>query len=131
MSSRKIEDLGSRMQVLARAFAVKMAEDGVPFIFTCTRRTQAEQNKLYAQGRTKPGRIVTWTKKSKHIDGLAFDIAVCTKDMKPHWDLKVDVDADGIPDYEEAGKIGESVGLVWGGRWKTPDYPHFELPSGQ
>jgi hypothetical protein len=43
------------------------------------------------------------------------------------WDTKIDVDADHIPDYEEAGKIGESVGLVWGGRWKIPDYPHFQL----
>jgi len=128
MSSRKIEDLDPRLQPLAREFVVQMAEAGIPFIFTCTRRTQAEQDDLYAQGRTKPGKKVTWTRRSKHIVGLAFDIAVCTKGMKPHWNLKADVDADGIPDYEEAGKIGESIGLVWGGRFKVnPDYPHFEF----
>ena len=37
-------------------------------------RTQAEQNKLYAQGRTAPGNIVTWTKNSKHIGGNAMDL---------------------------------------------------------
>jgi peptidoglycan LD-endopeptidase CwlK len=132
MSSRKIEDLDPRLRPLAQAFAAKMAENGVPFIFTCTRRSQEEQDALYEQGRTKPGKIVTWTKKSKHIAGLAFDIAVCKDGLKPHWDLKADVDKDGIPDYEEAVRIGESLGLVCGGRWKKKkrDYPHFELPTG-
>ena len=37
-------------------------------------RTQDEQNKLYEQGRTTPGNIVTWTRNSKHIGGNAFDL---------------------------------------------------------
>jgi peptidoglycan L-alanyl-D-glutamate endopeptidase CwlK len=126
MSSRRIEDLDASMQLRALRFAGAMAENGVPFIFTCTRRTQAEQEELYARGRTKPGPKVTWTLKSMHIDGLAFDIAVC-KDGIPTWDIKVDVDEDGVGDYLEAGQIGESIGLEWGGRWSKPDYPHFQL----
>jgi peptidoglycan L-alanyl-D-glutamate endopeptidase CwlK len=126
VSSRKIEDLVPAMQFRAMRFSGAMAEGGIPFIFTCTRRTQPEQEELYSRGRTKPGRKVTWTMKSKHIEGLAFDIAIC-KDGVPVWDGKVDVDLDGVPDYLEAGIIGESLGLVWGGRWKSPDYPHFEL----
>lgn len=126
MSSRKIEDLIPAMQEKAREFAAAMASTGLPFIFTCTRRSQAEQEELYARGRTAPGKIVTWTHRSKHINGLAFDIAVC-KDGVPDWDIKVDVDDDGIPDYTEAGQIGESIGLEWGGRWRSPDFPHFQL----
>ena len=127
MPSRKIDDLVPEMQEKARAFAVAMAEAGVPFIFTCTRRSKEEQAELYARGRTKPGKKVTWTLKSKHIEGLAFDIVICKAGI-PQWDVKVDVDEDGIPDYTEAGQIGESCGLKWGGRWaKSPDYPHFEL----
>ena len=38
-------------------------------------RTIQRQRDLYAQGRTKPGKIVTWTMNSKHIDGLAVDLA--------------------------------------------------------
>ena len=38
-------------------------------------RTKQRQRDLYAQGRTKPGKIVTWTLMSKHIDGLAVDLA--------------------------------------------------------
>lgn len=129
MPSRKIEDLIPEMQEKAKLFAVRMAEAGISFMFTCTRRTQAEQDALYAQGRTAPGRIVTWTTKSKHIGGKAFDIAILSNG-KPTWDVKVSVDGDSIPDYQEAGKIGEAVGLRWGGRFKSPDMPHFELLEG-
>ena len=38
-------------------------------------RTEKRQQELYAQGRTKPGKIVTWTMNSKHIGGLAVDLA--------------------------------------------------------
>lgn len=83
---------------------------------TSGRRTQEEQDKLYAQGRTTPGPIVTWTRNSNHISGKAFDIAFSGKDPYPknfNWEI--------------LGKLGESVGLKWGGRWKTPDNPHFEI----
>jgi peptidoglycan L-alanyl-D-glutamate endopeptidase CwlK len=124
--SRKIEDLKLSMQIKARDFVVKMAEEGIPFMFTCTYRSQEEQDVLFNQGRTTPGKIVTWTHNSRHTRRDAFDIAIL-RSGQPVWDTKIDVDADHIPDYEEAGKIGESVGLVWGGRWKIPDYPHFQL----
>ena len=98
-------------------FKARMTDAGIDFIITCTKRTQEEQEELYAQGRTKPGKIVTWTLKSKHIEGRAFDIAIL-KNGKITWDTA---------DYQQAGEIGESAGLQWGGRWKSPDYPHFQL----
>jgi peptidoglycan L-alanyl-D-glutamate endopeptidase CwlK len=125
MPSRKIEDLIPEMQVLARQFEIKMAEANIPFIFTCTYRSQENQEILWNQGRTTPGKIVTWTHNSRHTKRDAFDIAIL-KDKKPVWDIKVDVDNDSIPDYIEAGKIGESLGLEWGGSWKKKDYPHFQ-----
>ncbi len=130
--SRLISDCLPELQEKAEAFSVAMVNAGIPFMYTCTRRTQEEQDALYAQGRTKPGKIVTWTRKSKHIDGKAFDIAIL-RNFKPCWDVKVDVNENEIPDYEEAGRIGESVGLRWGGRFRNskgkprPDYPHFEI----
>ena len=102
------------------AFDKKMGEADIDYILTCTRRTQAEQDALYAQGRTKPGNIVTWTRKSKHIDGTAFDIAIL-KNGKITWNPG---------DYTKAGEIGRAVGLVWGGDFKTSkDRPHFEKPK--
>jgi peptidoglycan LD-endopeptidase CwlK len=119
MSSRKIEDLEPELQELYRAFETASQIAGVAFIVTCTYRSQAEQDALYAQGRTAPGKKVTWTRHSKHAARKAFDIAVL-KNGKISWDPE---------DYQVIGEIGESVGLVWGGRWSTPDYPHFQLPE--
>lgn len=126
MVSRKVSDLVPAMREKAKEFAVRMAEEGIPFMFTCTSRSQEEQDALYQQGRTKPGKIVTWTKHSLHTQRVAFDIAIL-RDGQPTWDIKVDVDGDAIADYLEAGQIGEEIGLIWGGRWKKPDYPHFQL----
>lgn len=126
MPSRRVEDLTPEMQDLFREFAARMAEAQLPFVLTSTRRTLAEQEALYAQGRTAPGPVVTWTMKSKHLEGKAFDIAL-VRDGKAHWNTKIDVNENEVPDYREAGSIGESVGLVWGGRWKTPDLPHFQM----
>jgi peptidoglycan L-alanyl-D-glutamate endopeptidase CwlK len=127
--SRKIEDLKPEAQLLARAFAKKMVLAGIPFMWTCTFRSQAEQEALYAQGRTKPGKVVTWTKHSEHTKRTAFDIAIL-KSGQPVWDIKVDVNEDDIPDYKQAGEIGEACGLIWGGRWKPSDPCHFQMPEG-
>lgn len=85
---------------------------------------------------------VTWTLNSKHVTNMfddelnndfarAFDIAIIKRTgdkAQALWNLKADVNENYIPDYEEAGQIGEELGLVWGGRWKTEDLCHFELP---
>ena len=157
MASRKIEDCVSELQEKFAAFKAAMDAAGISFILTCTARTVREQVALYAQGREKlettnalrkiaglapiswmeNARKVTWTLASKHIIDLedgntendkarAFDIAV-TKDGKPVWDLKVNVNKNDLPDYDEAGRIGEAVGLRWGGRFPSPDRPHFEV----
>jgi peptidoglycan LD-endopeptidase CwlK len=121
MASRDPKLLTPEMYEKYLAFDSAMDTAGIDYILTCTRRTQAEQDALYAQGRTKPGRIVTWTRKSKHIEGVAFDIAIM-KNGKISW-------APG--DYLEAGEIGMQVGLSWGGAWaRNKDYPHFELKVG-
>lgn len=120
MASRKIEDLVPELQIKFTEFESAMAQAHIDFIVTCTYRSQEEQDMLYAQGRTVPGRRVTWTRHSKHNERKAFDIAV-VKNGKISWDE---------PDYNEPGAIGEDIGLIWGGRWKSPDRPHFQLKEG-
>ena len=41
-----------------------------------TGRTQERQDALFAQGRTAPGPIVTWTRSSRHSHGLAADVTI-------------------------------------------------------
>ena len=86
-------------------------------------RTVAEQDNLYAQGRTKPGSIVTNAKgssySSMHQWGVAFD--VIRNDGKGAYN-----DNDGW--FSKVGRIGKSLGLEWGGDWTSPvDKPHFQL----
>lgn len=87
-------------------------------------RTVAEQDKLYAQGRTTPGNIVTNAKgssySSHHQWGTAFDIY--RNDGKGAYN-----DSDGF--FSKVGAIGVKIGLEWGGNWTSPvDKPHFQLP---
>lgn len=98
---------------------------------TCGVRTAEEQNKLYQQGRTKAGKIVTkcdgYKIKSKHqvkADGLgyAFDIAVII-DNKSNWNKKVFKDV-----ADSARELMKKYNIEWGGDWKNfSDYPHFQL----
>jgi peptidoglycan L-alanyl-D-glutamate endopeptidase CwlK len=117
ISSRKIEDLIPELQELYKQFKATMTTEEQDFIVTSTYRDQECQDKLFAQGRTQTGVVVTWAKHSKHTDREAFDIAML-KNGKITWVTK---------DYLKAVEIGLSVGLDAGGAWLTKkDYPHFQ-----
>lgn len=121
MSSRRIEDCVIALQEKFRRFDRKMKAAGIDYMLTCTHRPQAEQDALYEQGRTAPGKIVTWTRRSRHTEGRAFDIVIM-ENGKPDWNAK-------NPKWTRAGEIGRTVGLRWGGDFSKPDMPHFELPE--
>ena len=87
-------------------------------------RSIAEQDALYAKGRTAPGSIVTNAKgssySSHHQWGTAFDIY--RNDGTGAYNNN-----DGF--FDLVGTIGVKIGLEWGGNWKSPvDKPHFQLP---
>lgn len=97
-------------------------------------RTVERQKELYAQGRTKPGKIVTWTMKSKHIDGLAVDIAPVKADGSIDWNDKAAFLKVGKAMFMAAAELG--VKIRWGYDWDMDgilqekgeyDGPHFEL----
>lgn len=86
-------------------------------------RDEKTQNDLYAQGRTKPGEIITNAKawESWHNYGIAVDF--CFKTSTGGWTWNVPQAR-----WDELGLIGEMFGLQWGGRWsKIKDPPHFQL----
>lgn len=92
-------------------------------------RTFAEQEKLYNQGRTSPGKKVTNAKagQSIHNYGLAVDICLIIEGKDVSWDTAKDWDNDGVADWYECVKIFAKYGWDWGGNWKTfKDLPHFE-----
>lgn len=109
------------MQQRVTAFFDALEKKGLTPRIVQGLRTIEEQNTLYAQGRTKPGNIVTNAKggQSWHNRGVAVDIAF--------------INPDGSVDFnvsEALAKLGEEAGLEWGGRWTSfQDKPHFQLPG--
>ncbi|CAM5718911.1 hypothetical protein LSPH24S_04197 [Lysinibacillus sphaericus] len=74
---RDLAELLPAAQTACRLLFQECYKAGIKNIFiTETYRSQARQHYLYAQGRTRPGKIVTWTLKSNHKSRLAWDIAV-------------------------------------------------------
>ena len=95
-------------------------------------RSAKEQNELYAQGRSKPGQIVTNAKagQSYHNYGLAVDFVIIHRN-KADYNLNADNNRNDIPDWQELGELGKALGFEWGGDWDSfPDYPHLQMSFG-
>ncbi len=130
---RDITAVHPRLQIKAAQLKEQCSKQGISILFGECLRTSAEQDALYAQGRTKPGNIVTnargSTYSSQHQWGIAVDFY-----------LNMDVDGDGAKNddafndstglFERVGSIAQAVGLGWGGNWKSiKDLPHLYLPD--
>lgn len=119
-SEKVIATLLPEVQPMARALVQKSAANGIKIKIISGLRTYEEQDKLYAQGRTEPGSIITRAKGgySNHNFGIAFDVGVFEG-------------AKYLPEsakYKAVGVLGMELGLEWGGNWKTlVDQPHFQL----
>lgn len=130
---RNVNQLHPELQKKAAKLKALCAQNGITIgIGECV-RTVAEQDALYAKGRTRSGAIVTNCKgssySSMHQWGVAFDFYLV---MDVDGDGKTSDDAfnDATGLFEKVGKIGQSIGLEWGGSWKSfKDKPHFQLPD--
>ena len=96
-------------------------------------RTIEEQNELYAQGRTKPGNILTKAKggSSYHNYGLALDI--CWLFLQSDGSYKYDDKKSWAtgPNFLKVIKTFEKNGYTWGGNFNSlKDEPHFEKTFG-
>ena len=106
--------------------------------FSHTLRTNAEQEALYAIGRTKPGKKVTNARagQSFHNYGRAIDIVLLMDRDKngtfesASWETNVDFDGDGRADWQEVVDIFKRYGWEWGGDWAFKDMPHFQKTGG-
>ena len=115
--SRKLDDLSPRFRPLAVELLARLTEVGIAVMIIDTLRTPEEHAANLAAG-------VSWTARSKHLDGDAIDICpfevydVAGPD-KLLWDA-------AAPVWQKIGTIGEALGLRWGGRWRQKDMGHFE-----
>lgn len=144
--SRKLEDLHPDLLPKARAFLLECERQSVDVVIICTYRSNEEQAATYAQGRTKPGKIVTWAKPGESLHNFtnpegkpcakAFDFAVL-RNGKITWgtggngidDDPTDDDTDDLELWQKAGLIAESLGLEWAGRWpkNKREFPHCQM----
>lgn len=88
-------------------------------------RSYEEQDALYAQGRSKPGQIVTNARggQSNHNFGIAWDLGIFD-DQGRYLENSIL--------YTDIGPAGEAIGLEWGGRWQTlQDVPHYQVRTGK
>ncbi|MGB0134825.1 M15 family metallopeptidase [Dokdonella sp.] len=119
-SEKVISTLHPRVQPYARALYFKARGHGLTINIIGGQRSYEEQDLLYAQGRTRPGNVVTNARGgySNHNFGIAFDVGLFERNAY----------LGESPMYKAVGTLGEELGLEWGGSWRTiVDQPHFQL----
>lgn len=116
---RDISALTDKAQKACNLFMAECKKQGLNVLITETYRSQERQEYLYAQGRTRPGNKVTWTKNSRHTSRRAWDVC---KNIKGQ-------EYSDNAFFEQCGMIAKKINITWGGIWNTPDLPHFEIPE--
>ncbi len=122
-TNNRIEQLHPEVKQYAYAFVNQIqAQMGKTVRVSSGLRTYAEQDDLYAQGRTTSGNRVTNARggQSYHNFGLAIDI-VEINGRQANWNGP----------WEEFASIGQSMGWEWGGNFSSiVDKPHFQMTFG-
>jgi peptidoglycan L-alanyl-D-glutamate endopeptidase CwlK len=128
MPSRSKQDLNvtlvTAFEQAVREYERLYPEAPQPFL-TCTYRSDAEQEALFAKGRTEKGSKVTNARagQSPHNfkPSFAFDIAFIGLNKKLDWSDKL------FKTFADIIKR-TSPSVEWGGDWsKFKDLPHYEL----
>ena len=121
-TEKNIRSLQSSTQRIAREFmsALSEANMDVNIRIISGTRTYKEQDEIYAQGRSKSGRIVSSHSggQSYHNFGIAWDIAAFSRTGRYLIDPK---------HYKKAREVFPDTRLEWGGDWSMLDYSHFQL----
>ena len=129
IDSRDINELHPLVQAMCRLHIEECTKAGIRVIVYQTYRDHEYQNHLYAQGRTRPGKIVTNAKggQSFHNWRVAYDMAPM-RNGQIVWGTS---SAEDKALWNKVGELGELVGMEWGGRWKRfVDMPHFQYTQG-
>lgn len=129
---KDVDGLDSYVQRLLSELIRRCEDEHLYIKVTDGYRSFDEQNKLYSQGRSSSGKVVTNAKggESYHNYGLAVDVAF-KKGNTVTWE-QYDMNHNDVDDWKEIGKIGEDIGFEWGGNWTSlVDRPHFQYTYGK
>jgi peptidoglycan LD-endopeptidase CwlK len=123
-SENRLKKVHPELARRVRMVIENLAKAGMQIEVVQGLRTFAEQDALFAQGRTKPGKVVTNARggQSNHNYGLAVDV-VPFANGKPNWNAPNNI-------WVAIGTEAEKLGMEWGGNWKKfIDKPHIQLPG--
>lgn len=122
---QRLRGCDARLVEKVEALLARMRALGHPMYVTEGVRSVERQAALYAQGRTLPGKVVTYCDGVRHRSnhqprqatgwGAAADLA-----------FQGDAPYDGP--WELLGAEAKKLGLKWGGDFPSFDGPHVELP---
>lgn len=123
ISIARLQLVNPSLSRIVNAMAEFLDQEQISFRVTQGFRTWAEQDALFAQGRTIPGQIVTHAKggESWHNLGCAIDF-VPMKAGDPVWNTS-------DPAWKRIIAIGKSMLLTSGMNWTHPDEPHFQYTA--
>ena len=120
LDSRDISLLRDDVAANCRIWLERCEAAGLKVLITNTVRDRAYQEYPYAQGRTRPGQIVTNGRvPTFHSEkaGLAFDFC---ENVRGH-------EYDDESFFTRAAAIAKEMGFSWGGDWQSfPDMPHLQ-----
>lgn len=126
-SEKKLSEIHASFRPLVEKLIEEAAKEGISLVVRQGVRSNAEQDQLYAKGRTAPGSIVTGVPggESWHNYGLAVDFGIA---QPPNGVPSV---APKLAEWSTVGAIGQSLGLIWGGSFSDlADPGHFEYHPG-
>jgi peptidoglycan L-alanyl-D-glutamate endopeptidase CwlK len=120
------------LAALLAAWHAALERKEVPVLIYTIYRSPKAQAILYAQGRTTPGKIVTYAKpgqsahnREEHGQPAADAFDACPLiNGKPSWDTT----GQALQIWNIMGGVAETLGLEWGRRYKRlgGDWAHFE-----
>jgi len=125
MASRSLADLHPHMRLLAERLLARAGQAGIPLTVVSTLRSMQDQAELYAQGRTRPGAIVTYARPgySYHNFGLALDVVPTRLMMMENWGDTPEHRSEADALWHQLGLLGSDIGLTWGGDFLTRKAP--------
>jgi len=133
--TRSLQNMEGVHPKLVRVLNLAIKKSEVDFMVIEGVRSLARQKQLYAQGRTVPGKVVTWTLNSNHFKkadgfGHAVDILPAPYD----WKDTAPFDKMARAMFAAAKELG--INIRWGADWDRDgnprergetDSPHWEL----
>ncbi len=120
---RDIKELNPLCQILLNKAIKEIKAESINPLVVETYRSQARQDYLYSQGRTIPGKEVTWTRSSIHTKRNAVDVVpqrIVSGKMTAIWNAN-------DKETKKLVSLMTKYGFESGGNFSTPDSPHFQI----